>query len=135
VQFRMMSEHERLLAHHYPAPTTRGATIGAVVAELGISDASRQLRTLAALSGSLTDRCHPSNVERVRAADMVQETIDIVSPIAEQKGVRIRFDRPAQPIELETDPLKLRQILVNLVTNAVKFTDRGDVTLMLPDSA
>jgi signal transduction histidine kinase len=71
------------------------------------------------------------SVGRVRAADIVQETIDIVSPIAELKGVRIRFDRPAQPIELDTDPLKLRQILVNLVTNAVKYTDHGDVALIL----
>jgi signal transduction histidine kinase len=71
------------------------------------------------------------NVERIRAADIVQETIDIVSPIAELKGVRIHFERPAQPIELNTDPLKLRQILVNLVTNAVKYTDHGDVLLIL----
>jgi signal transduction histidine kinase len=71
------------------------------------------------------------NVERVRAVDILEETIDIVSPIAELKGVRIRFERPTQPIELETDPLKLRQILVNLVANAVKYTDHGDVVLIL----
>ncbi|HEY2851865.1 MAG TPA: HAMP domain-containing sensor histidine kinase [Gemmatimonadaceae bacterium] len=71
------------------------------------------------------------NLERVRAIDVVEQTIDIVSPIAELKGVRIRFDRPDEPIELETDPLKLRQILVNLVSNAVKYTDFGDVVLIL----
>lgn len=71
------------------------------------------------------------NVERVRAVDIAEETIDIVSSIAELKGVRIRFERPTQRIELETDPLKLRQILVNLVANVVKYTDHGDVVLIL----
>ncbi|GAC1647336.1 MAG: hypothetical protein NVS4B3_01230 [Gemmatimonadaceae bacterium] len=70
-------------------------------------------------------------VERVKAAEVVLETLDIVRPIAERKGVRIRLDVPDQPIELETDRVKLRQILVNLVTNAVKFTDAGEVLLVV----
>lgn len=71
------------------------------------------------------------HVARVVAADVVEEALDIVRPIAELKGVRIRIELPTEAVVLETDPLKLRQILVNLVTNAVKYTDIGDVILIV----
>ena len=55
----------------------------------------------------------------------------MILPLAQKKGLRVRVEMPATPIELHTDPLKLRQILVNLLANAVKYTDQGDVVLIL----
>jgi len=55
----------------------------------------------------------------------------LVRPIAEQKGLRVRVEGPAEPVELFTDPHKLRQVLVNLLANAVKFTVRGEVVVLL----
>src|SRR5690606_5424122 len=51
---------------------------------------------------------------------------------AEDRGIRLglRFDWPL-PVKIESDPTRLRQILVNLVGNAVKFTDQGSVELSL----
>ena len=58
---------------------------------------------------------------------------DILKPFAlraEQKGVVLTADIPADvPDHLTGDPLRLRQIIVNLTDNAIKFTRRGDVTL------
>src|SRR6185503_16736308 len=69
--------------------------------------------------------------ERVLAGSVMEETLDIVRPIAEEKGIRIRADVPDEPIELYTDRVKLQQILLNLVANAVKYTEVGEVVLIV----
>jgi signal transduction histidine kinase len=74
------------------------------------------------------DKVHP---ESVIAGDVMEETLDILRPIAGEKGVRIWSQMPAEPVELYTDRLKLRQILLNLVANAVKYTDAGEVLLIV----
>ena len=72
-----------------------------------------------------------TNVERVVAAEVVEETFDILRAIADQKGMRLRSEISDYDIALDTDRLKLRQILVNVVTNAVKYSDTGEVVLVL----
>jgi signal transduction histidine kinase len=74
------------------------------------------------------DVVHP---ESVLLADVLEESLVLVRGIAEQKGLRIRVEAPAEPLQLHTDPKKLRQILVNLLANAVKFTEKGDVVLVV----
>ena len=71
------------------------------------------------------------HIERVVAANVVEETFDIVRAIADQKGLRLRSEIPDYPIVLDTDRLKLRQVLVNVVTNAVKYSDTGEVLLVV----
>ena len=63
--------------------------------------------------------------------DIVEASLVLVQPLATRKGLRIRVEGPAEPIEMRTDPRKLRQILINLLANAVKFTDAGDIVLVL----
>jgi two-component system, cell cycle sensor histidine kinase PleC len=45
------------------------------------------------------------------------------------KNVRIHWDYPSDLPVIETDPEKLRHILQNLINNAIKFTDKGKVTV------
>lgn len=73
-------------------------------------------------------------VERLRCAPlhMVSDVVELIRPKAVQKGLRIdaEYDGPV-PVTICTDPLRFRQILLNLVDNAVKFTTAGRVLVRI----
>jgi signal transduction histidine kinase/ActR/RegA family two-component response regulator len=61
---------------------------------------------------------------------VVREVCNLLRPRAEQKGLSlaVTYATPI-PATVRSDPVRLRQILVNLIGNAVKFTDRGSITV------
>jgi signal transduction histidine kinase/ActR/RegA family two-component response regulator len=65
--------------------------------------------------------------------DSVLENVRSVASIrANEKGLRFEIDvSPGVPAELIGDPLRFGQILLNLVTNAIKFTERGEVLVTI----
>ncbi len=65
------------------------------------------------------------------AADLVRATAVVIEPLAKAKHLAFQCNVPDAPIRMTSDVDKIRQILVNLAGNAVKFTDEGSVTLTL----
>ncbi len=49
---------------------------------------------------------------------------------AAEGGVRLRFDMPETPVRLQADPRLLRQSFINLISNAVKFTQKGGAVIL-----
>jgi CheY-like chemotaxis protein/anti-sigma regulatory factor (Ser/Thr protein kinase) len=71
-------------------------------------------------------------VERIPCAvhEVINDVVAIMQVRAQEKGVALEVQYPAAlPAELETDPSRLRQIVTNLVGNALKFTQQGSVTV------
>jgi signal transduction histidine kinase/CheY-like chemotaxis protein len=66
----------------------------------------------------------------------VDEVATIVSEHARAKGLTLRFfASPELPARILGDPTRLRQVLINLMGNAVKFTDKGSIDLRVEPSA
>ncbi|RMD63959.1 MAG: PAS domain S-box protein, partial [Planctomycetota bacterium] len=73
------------------------------------------------------------SIERIRCspAQIVAEVMSLLQVRAVEKGLALCAEmQPPLPETIETDPTRLRQILLNLVGNAVKFTEEGGVRVV-----
>jgi signal transduction histidine kinase len=89
---------------------------------LGLID---EVLTLASLeAGAIVPAQTPVSLHAI-----VEEACVLVKPAADVKNVGMRVELPASDPVLVSDPLRVRQILVNLLTNAVKYTEKGEIVL------
>ncbi|HEY0669125.1 MAG TPA: ATP-binding protein, partial [Sphingobacteriaceae bacterium] len=74
-------------------------------------------------SGKLELEEHPFILNKI-----IEETYDLLSAKAGEKNIELLYDiDPDVPLEIIGDVTRIRQIIVNLVGNAIKFTDRGEI--------
>ncbi|MBL7669832.1 MAG: response regulator [Bdellovibrionaceae bacterium] len=60
---------------------------------------------------------------------LIDEIRLILSPMASTKGLKFTFMGPDYPITINSDPVRLKQVILNLGTNAIKFTETGEVRI------
>ena len=70
------------------------------------------------------------NAQPFAVADIVENCVALLRPRAQEKGLRLSFRvAPDVPSRVLGDEARVRQILINLMSNAVKFTDQGSVEI------
>jgi signal transduction histidine kinase len=74
-------------------------------------------------------------IEELKLSALIDTVVDTVKPLVEKSNNRLQVDYPKDLYSLKTDPIKLKQILLNLLSNSAKFTEKGEIDLSVKSHA
>ncbi len=103
-----------------------------------IGDVNRIYRSAQHLKGLIDDVLDLSQVDARRMlllnepavlSEVIAEAADMVWSLAAQKGLHLTVDVPESFPLVSLDRLRIRQVLLNLLSNAIRFTDAGGITV------
>lgn len=138
------TEFMATLGHEIRTPMTGVLGMAELIARTPLDETQRSYVEAVQRSGAMLLRLlnDALDLTRIEARRLVLEpecvapraiaaaAIDLASATARGKGISLTLSvDPAIPAAVHADPVRLRQILQNLVNNAVKFTDEGSVSL------
>ncbi|MNK65708.1 Non-motile and phage-resistance protein [compost metagenome] len=72
----------------------------------------------------------PVRIEPCAPREILMQVLSAVEPLARKKGHSLAHDLEESPLTVKSDPTKIRQIVLNLLTNAINFTDRGEIRMV-----
>ena len=70
-------------------------------------------------------------LEKVVLQSAIRDVFETLEPLAAQKNLEFRITMPQAPITIQTDRRAISQIIINLLNNAIKFTESGEVSVKL----
>ena len=141
---RAKSHFLAVMSHEIRTPMNGVLGMASLLAESKLADQQREYLDTIRGSGEalltiLNDILDFSKLEvgrveleqaRFDPADIVEDAASLFATAAHEKGIEVAVELdPTLPIAISSDPGRLRQILLNLVGNAVKFTEVGGVIL------
>jgi signal transduction histidine kinase len=75
------------------------------------------------------------HAETFDVRQMLDDVVATVQPLVDRNGNELTVQASAAPATMHTDLTKVRQLLLNLLSNACKFTERGTITLTVRQTA
>ncbi len=100
------------------------------------STAYHSAETLLALLNDILDfskiEAGKLNIESIdfKLADLIEESASLMAESAHHKGLELITDiSPDLPAHVIGDPTRLRQVIINMTSNAIKFTDEGEISI------
>jgi PAS domain S-box-containing protein len=135
---RAKDEFLAMLGHELrnPLSAVRNAVVAARLdptrRDRALDIAQRQIERLNGIVDDLLDVARITqgkivlSKERVFLADIVRRAIDAVRPLLEERGQHLSLSMPEATIALDADPMRLEQVLMNLLVNAAKYGDAGN---------
>ena len=139
---RLKSEFLALVSHEVRTPMSGIIGMTELLLETALTQEQREYARIVQESGAalltmIDDILDFSKMEAgkltletidVALADLVQSATELIAPRARAKGLRLTtVISPAIPSVLRGDPGRLRQVVLNLLSNALKFTQRGEI--------
>jgi signal transduction histidine kinase len=97
----------------------------------GLDVIGRQLQQMTRLIDDLLDLSRITRntldlrKERLDLAEVMQTAVETSRPLIEEGGQAFAATQPPEPVSLDGDPVRLAQVITNLLNNAVKYTERG----------
>jgi signal transduction histidine kinase/CheY-like chemotaxis protein len=143
---RAKSEFLANMSHEIRTPLNGMLGVAQVLQRTRLTARQRELLSVMQSSGGLLDtllsdlldlaRVEAGVVElrpqRMSLCELAASVRDLYAPLAEEKGLRLALEiGPGAEAPVDCDPVRLRQVLGNLVSNAVKFTEAGEAVLSL----
>jgi signal transduction histidine kinase/ActR/RegA family two-component response regulator len=137
---RRKDEFLAILAHELRNPLApvrnaarvlRAQTADATMREWATTVIDRQIQAMSGLLDDLLDVSRITrgqitlNKQRISLSSVVDASLEVSRPLIEARKHTLSILLPPEPIELDTDPLRLSQVLSNLLTNAAKYMDIG----------
>ena len=71
----------------------------------------------------------PLDIQSCDVRSLINLVVETLSITALQKNLSIILDCDRAPLQVQSDPLRLKQIVTNLVSNAIRYTESGDITI------
>jgi signal transduction histidine kinase len=145
---QLKSEFLSIASHQLRAPLTaiRGYASLVLQGDYGVlpenlkEPLARVAESARVMASSIDDYLNISRIEQgrlkfemapVALGDLARKVVDELQPVAKQRHLALNFTPPAEEVTVSADVGKIKQVISNLVDNAIKYTEQGSVSIVV----